>query len=104
MLLGPLSSITKKGFTATCVLGLNKVQLPLSYITHFCVFRSYCLYISSGMEYPVLSRKLRPSGGLAGRFLSYLSDWEKEEVCMIAEKFVCALLRKAVWCDLHIHM
>uniref|UniRef100_A0A453L1U3 Prolyl endopeptidase n=1 Tax=Aegilops tauschii subsp. strangulata TaxID=200361 RepID=A0A453L1U3_AEGTS len=45
----------------------------------------------NGMEYPVLSRKLRSSGGLAGRFLSYLSDWEKEEVLLdwneIAEKF-----------------
>eukprot|EP00494_Astrolonche_serrata_P003210 UN03216 len=55
----------KKGFTSTCVLGLNKVQLPLSYITHFCVSRSYCQHIPSGMECPVLSRKLRPSGGLA---------------------------------------
>uniref|UniRef100_A0A8I6YGP8 Prolyl endopeptidase n=1 Tax=Hordeum vulgare subsp. vulgare TaxID=112509 RepID=A0A8I6YGP8_HORVV len=52
---------------------------------------SYYQYVPNGMEYPVLSRKLRPSGGLAGRFLSYLSDWEKEEVLldwnMIAEKF-----------------
>ena len=43
------------------------------------------------MEYPVLSRKLRPSGGLAGSLLSYLSDWKKEEVLLdwneIAEKF-----------------
>ncbi|VAI33397.1 unnamed protein product [Triticum turgidum subsp. durum] len=52
---------------------------------------SYYQYVPNGMEYPVLSRKLRPSGGLAGRFLSYLSDWEKEEVLLdwneIAEKF-----------------
>jgi hypothetical protein len=43
------------------------------------------------MEYPVLARKLRPSGGLAGSLLSYLSDWDKEEVLLdwneIAEKF-----------------
>uniref|UniRef100_A0A453L1V1 Peptidase S9A N-terminal domain-containing protein n=2 Tax=Aegilops tauschii subsp. strangulata TaxID=200361 RepID=A0A453L1V1_AEGTS len=52
---------------------------------------SYYQYVPNGMEYPVLSRKLRSSGGLAGRFLSYLSDWEKEEVLLdwneIAEKF-----------------
>jgi hypothetical protein len=43
------------------------------------------------MEYPVLSRKLGPSGGLAGSLLSYISDWDKEEVLLdwneIAEKF-----------------
>jgi hypothetical protein len=43
------------------------------------------------MEYPVLARKLRASGGLAGSLLSYLSDWDKEEVLLdwneIAEKF-----------------
>lgn len=63
----------------------------MSYIAHVCVSRSYYQYVPNGMEYPVLSRKLRPSGGLAGRFLSYLSDWEKEEVLLdwneIAEKF-----------------
>nr|CDM85081.1 unnamed protein product [Triticum aestivum] len=38
----------------------------VSYITHFCVFKPYCQYIPSGMEYPVLSRKLRPSGAAGG--------------------------------------
>ncbi|KAI4989934.1 hypothetical protein ZWY2020_038297 [Hordeum vulgare] len=47
---------------------------------------SYYQYVPNGMEYPVLSRKLRPSGGLAGRFLSYLSDWEKEEVLVFCKK------------------
>ncbi|KAM0866112.1 hypothetical protein ACQ4PT_042830 [Festuca glaucescens] len=52
---------------------------------------SYYQYVPDGMEYPVLARKLRPSGGLAGSLLSYLSDWDKEEVLLdwneIAEKF-----------------
>ncbi|KAM0900422.1 hypothetical protein ACQ4PT_020673 [Festuca glaucescens] len=52
---------------------------------------SYYQYVPNGMEYPVLARKLRPSGGLAGSLLSYLSDWDKEEVLLdwneIAEKF-----------------
>ncbi|CAM0951838.1 unnamed protein product [Alopecurus aequalis] len=53
---------------------------------------SYYQYVPDRMEYPVLSRKLRPSGGFAGNLLSYLSDdREKEEVLLdwneIAEKF-----------------
>ena len=45
----------------------------VSYITHFCLFRSYCLYIPSGMECPVLSRKLRPSGGSFAMRVSVLT-------------------------------
>ncbi|TVU09934.1 hypothetical protein EJB05_43433, partial [Eragrostis curvula] len=50
----------------------------------------YYQYVPEGMEYPVLSRKLRPSGGLAGALLDYLSGSEKEQVLLdwneVAEK------------------
>ncbi|KAL6655388.1 hypothetical protein ACP70R_006214 [Stipagrostis hirtigluma subsp. patula] len=50
----------------------------------------YYQYIPEGKEYPVLSRKLRPSGGLAGALFDYLSGSEKEQLLLdwneVAEK------------------
>jgi hypothetical protein len=39
------------------------------------------------MEYPVLSRKLRPSCGLAGTLLDYLSGSNKEQVLLDWNKY-----------------
>ncbi|KAG8057115.1 hypothetical protein GUJ93_ZPchr0002g25142 [Zizania palustris] len=51
----------------------------------------YYQYVPEGKEYPVLSRKLRPSGGLARTALNFLSGSKKEQVLLdwneIAEKF-----------------
>ncbi|KAF8781070.1 hypothetical protein HU200_001043 [Digitaria exilis] len=50
----------------------------------------YYQYVPEGEEYPVLSRKLRPLGGLARALLDYLSGLEKEQVLLdwneVAEK------------------
>ena len=50
----------------------------------------YYQYVPEGKEYPVLSRKLRPSSGLVGTLLDYLSGSEKEQVLLdwneVAEK------------------
>lgn len=50
----------------------------------------YYQYVPEGKEYPVLSRKLKPSGGLVGTLLDYLSGSEKEQVLLdwneVAEK------------------
>ncbi|PUZ71152.1 hypothetical protein GQ55_2G291400 [Panicum hallii var. hallii] len=50
----------------------------------------YYQYIPEGKEYPVLSRKLKPSRGIAQALLDYLSGSEKEQVLLdwneVAEK------------------
>lgn len=50
----------------------------------------YYQYVPEGKEYPVLSRKLRPSSGLVGTLLDYLSGSEKEQMLLdwneVAEK------------------
>ena len=60
------------------------------YNLFFLEFRLYYQYVPEGKEYPVLSRKLRPSSGLVGTLLDYLSGSEKEQVLLdwneVAEK------------------
>lgn len=59
-----------------------------------CGSRLYYQYVPEGKEYPVLSRRLRSSGGLARAALDFISGSKKEQVLLdwneIAEKFgVC---------------
>jgi protease II len=47
----------------------------------------YYQYVPEGKEYPVLLRKLMPSGGLAGALLDYLSGSDKEQVLLDWNEF-----------------
>jgi hypothetical protein len=72
------------------VLAQKHAEVDLRICNFLLEFRLYYQYVPEGKEYPVLSRKLRPSSGLVGTLLDYLSGSEKEQMLLdwneVAEK------------------